>query len=387
MKKKIISCLMVGAMVGSLLIGCGKQPATQASASQESDTSTTKEETEEFQSYDLITNIFGVGVFPLDDQITKNRHLVEDILGMKLNVANNEFTIDKTVSQLESQLATRPDGALLFLMSDTSFEPCVKLCMDSNLVFAFNTNFPTDKALLNQCLDFENFAGGISSDPYSQGVQMAEQAYKEGNKTAVLSMGARGDYNQDQRGYGFTDKFEELGGTVLQEAHSADPSEAVQKTNDLLTAQPDVDCVYGTAGDYLNCSADAKVSRGLDNLMVYGTDIDPSAVERIKDGNIAAANGGVSQTGALAMTLVINALDGHKIVDKDGKAVMLSDLEPIVITSENADQFVKLYDEGSNFVTDDEYKSLLYRYNSDVDLDTYEDYLQGYAEHVYKTLK
>lgn len=98
---------------------------------------------------------------------------------------------------------------------------------------------------------------------------------------------------------------------------------------------------------------------------------------------IAAANGGVNHSGSLAMTLIINALDGHKIVDENGKAVMLSDMEPIVITADNADAFVKLYNEGSNFVTDEEYKNLLYRYNPDVDMAAYKDYLTRYADHIY----
>ncbi|WP_289444289.1 hypothetical protein, partial [Klebsiella pneumoniae] len=70
-------------------------------------------------------------------------------------------------------------------------------------------------------------------------------------KTAVISAGASGDYAHDRRIIGFTEAFEAGGGEVLFVSHSADPSEGVQKTNDLLTAYPDVDCVYACGNDYV----------------------------------------------------------------------------------------------------------------------------------------
>lgn len=401
MRRKLLGILMTAALTGALLAGCQSQtegtsePGADAADNGNGDENTPPPEgTEGTQganddanaqgaSYSIVTNTFGVGVFPLDDVVARNRHLVEDILGMDFSVANNEFTTDKALEQLQTQLSTNPDGALLFLMSDVSFDPCIKACMDAEIVFGFNTNFPTNEEALNRCLEYENFAGGISSDPYKQGAQMAEYAYKDGCRKAVLTLGALGDYNQDQRCKGFTDKFTELGGAVLQEAHSADPSEAVQKTNDLLTSQPDADCIYGGAGDYVIASANIKESRQL-SINVYGTDIDPTSVEQISSGLVTAANGGVNHSGSLAMTLVINCLDGHKIVDENGKAVMLSNMEPIVVTAENAQQFVKLYAEGSNFISDEEYKSLLYRYNPDVDMNTYVEFLEGYADRVYQ---
>lgn len=60
-----------------------------------------------------------------------------------------------------------------------------------------------------------------------------------------MTTAAIGDYCDDKRIEGFTEVFEAGGGEVVYVAHSGDPSEATQKTNDAVTANENVDCIYG----------------------------------------------------------------------------------------------------------------------------------------------
>ena len=390
MRKRICSLLMAGVLAGTLLAGCGandKKTDAKDSAKQEQ-TSAQGEKNDGAakpagDSYTIATNTWGAGAYPLEDIVRNDQYLC-DQLGFTLDVANNEFTADKVVSQLESQLANSPDGVLFLGIAQTTFVPVVNAIHTKGIPFAFDSNFPEEQ-LQKKCAEMEEFCGGVSADPYAMGKTIADQALKDGHKTAVLDCAAIGDYSHDNRAKGFKETFEAGGGKVLQEAHSSDPSEAVAKTNDLLTAQPDADCLYATGGDYLSAAVSVKESRKLD-IALYGTDIDPSLVPACKDGQISAMNGGQGVCGVLAMTLIINKLDGKQILDADGKAPMFENLNPFVITPENAEGFQKLYDDGANFVGMDNFNKLLYRSNPDVSIDTYNEVLEGYADSVYAML-
>ena len=388
MKKRVLSLLMVGVLAGALLTGCGK---SDNKAADNNGGSVTQEEKKDDAaagegSYTIASSTWGAGAYPLDDIVSNNQYLC-NIIGGTLDVANNEFTADKVVSNLENQLANNPDGVLIQTMAQTTFGQEISDVSAKNLPFAFDSNFPEDESLVEKCYSIESFCGGVCSNPYEMGVAMAELAYADGHRTAVTTGAALGDYSHDNRMKGFKETFEKLGGTFLQDAHCADPSEAVAKTNDLLTANPDVDCIYATGGDYLSACATIKESRSDLDVAIYGTDIDPTLNPYIEDGTVTAMNGGQGVCGSIAITLIVNYLDGHQILDADGKAPLFDNLNVFTITGENAAGFQKLYDAGANLVGDDNYKKLLYRYNPDVTIETYNEVLEGYAESVYGRLE
>ena len=82
------------------------------------------------------------------------------------------------------------------------------------------------------------------------------------------------------------------------------------------------------------------------------------------------------------MCLAINLLDGHKIVDADGNVPLFDNLQVFVTTPENAEQFTDLYADGTKLITDEEYQNLLWRYNPDVTIDTYNEFLEHYGDNV-----
>lgn len=93
MHKKMLGMLLAGALMGSLLAGCGDGAQTGGDA------------------YIIAANTWGAGAYPLDDIVRNDQYLC-DQLGLTLDVANNEFTADKVVSQLENQLANNPNAVL-----------------------------------------------------------------------------------------------------------------------------------------------------------------------------------------------------------------------------------------------------------------------------------
>lgn len=405
MHKKMLGMLLAGALMGSLLVGCGDGAQTggdsgntpsqeQGNDSQDgagnegqADNGTQGDDGTQAggDAYIIAANTWGAGAYPLDDIVRNDQYLC-DQLGLTLDVANNEFTADKVVSQLENQLANNPNAVLFLGMAETTFVPVVQAIDNKGIPYAFDSNFPGDQ-LMEKCIEDALCCGGVAAAPYDMGKAIAELAIADGHKTAVITAAAQGDYSHDNRILGFTETFEAAGGEVVQVSHSADPSEAVAKTNDLLTANPDVDCVYATGGDYLSAAVSIKEQRSDLKCALYGTDVDPSLIPAIQNGSVSAMNGGQGVCGSLALTLLINYLDGHQILDADGKAPFFVNLNPFIITAENADGFQKMYDAGENFVGMENFNKLLFRNNPDVSFDTYNEVLEGYAESVYSRLQ
>ena len=373
--------------MAGLFAGCGSNEETpsseQSSATEGSTTeegSAAEEGTAAAGDISIAANTFGAGAYPLDE-IQSWTQYAADLYGVQIEFANNEFTADKVVSQCEAQMASQPDGAVYMLQIPTTTEPCMDAFENAGVYYAWNSTWPDDEAVQERLFESEYFCGGINNDPYDQGYQIGQFAAEDGCTTALVTAAAVGDYNHDRRIEGFTDAFEEGGGKVLQVAHSADPTEAVQKTNDLLSANGDADCIYGSGGDYLSAAVSCLDGRTDVNteMKIYGTDIDPTLIPLVEEGKVGAMNGSLGVQGSLALTLVINAIDGHRIEDENGQPIYFDNFECALITPENAEAYQKGYDNGTSWVGDDMYEQLLYRNNPDVSAETYNEFLENYA--------
>ncbi|NCB62364.1 MAG: sugar ABC transporter substrate-binding protein [Clostridia bacterium] len=328
--------------------------------------------------YTLGYNNFGQGAYPLDLNESVTKYALES-MGMKMTAVNNQFTVDKLITDAQNQIAQGVDGMVFWSAADTLFSPFSELCESTKTPFALGDKYPMNddtKAMLRLN---PYFAGAISTDDTVTGANMAAAALEAGHKTAVIIAAAVGDINHDLRVAGFTETFEAGGGKVLGVAHCADPSEAVQKSNDLLTAYPEVECVYGSGGDYSQGLLSALQSAGrAGDLPIYGTDIDPNVIAGVRDGTFAAANGAAGPYCAgIAGALLINYLDGHPILDENGQAPMSNGIMTITVTAENVDDYDQYWIQNQAF-TPEEYQALLYRNNPDVTWKDYEDLINNY---------
>ena len=221
------------------------------------------------------------------------------------------------------------------------------------------------------------YTGCVVSPAYQQGVSIAELALADGNKSSIISAAAIGDYTHDQRIAGFTATFEAGGGEVVYVAHSADPSEGVQKANDFMTAYPDADMIYCAGGDYVAATISAMATQSGADYKLYGTDMSPETAQSIIDGDVVALNGGQWVCGSIVTALLINRLDGHPILDADGKAPYFDNLPSILITQENAKGFIELMTTGGGLLKAEDFEQLLYRTNPDVDYQTFYDFIDN----------
>lgn len=331
------------------------------------------------ESYVLGYNNFGQGAYPLDLNESTTKYALES-MGMQMTSVNNQFTVDKLITDAQNQISQGVDGMVFWSAADTLFRPFSELCESTKTPFALGDKYPMGDDTKAMLRENPYFAGAISTDDYTTGVKMAELALADGHRTAVLIGAAVGDINHDLRLSGFTKAFTGGGGEVLGEFHCADPSEAVQKANDALTAYPDVDCVFGSGGDYSQGLLSALESAGrAGDLPIYGVDIDPNVIAGIRNGTIRAAAGACGPYCAgIAGALLVNYLDGHPVLDENGQAPMTNGLNAIFVDSTNVDDFEEYWINNQIF-SPEVYQNLLYRNNPDVTWQDYLDLIDNYS--------
>lgn len=239
----------------------------------------------------IAANTWGVGAYPLDIIFEALTPLETSAGDLSIDLANNEFKVDKVVTDLQNQLTSGADGVLFLGMSQTIFPTVAQLCQNFEVPFVFHANIPAD-ADWPAIQENAYYTGAVISQEYAAGAAMGELGLADGNQTAIISAAALGDYVHDQRIAGFTDTFEAGGGEVVYVAHSAAPSEGVQKANDFMTAYPDADMIYCTGGDYLSATISAMSSRPEADYKLYGSDMSPETAQSILDGDVTALNGG-----------------------------------------------------------------------------------------------
>lgn len=390
MKKRLLGMVLAVAMASSFVFaGCGnsdgstqKQPAgqdTEESSVQES-SENTGGQTGDIANlgYTFATNDFGQGEYSLDI----NAWIVESVakhVGSGVDVVDNQFTVDNIVTQLRSQLSKSPDGVCMIGIAETVFPAISAACQEANVPYAFFATPPVDEDVAVMEED-PLYAGTVLFDPEAEAAYLAEKAYEAGGRKAVILAGAQGDYNHDHRITGFTKRFEELGGEVLDVARCDNPGQGDEKGSNLLSANKDADVAIGAGAGYITSLEGIREKMGLD-YKIYGCDTTPNLIQDVIDGKVEIISAGANTGAGFAEILLINKLLGHPILTDEGKAPYTKDLTLFYCDASNCEKFQKFWDECQKApLTQEEVMNLI---GEDV---TYEDFinaLKNYAEDSY----
>lgn len=329
------------------------------------------------KSYKFGVNTWGSGV-PILDLFGDEAEYAIKTFGMTDTRASDDFTSDKELANIQNFCSSGVNGIVMQASAVTTFPQMAQVCQDAKVPFVMNVFIGNDADRDKIAASNPYYVGAIDSDMIYDGKVIAQLAIADGMKTALIIGGNIGDNNMDQRVKGFTDEFTAKGGTVVAEARCTDPSESATKAEDMISAHKDADMVYSLVGDYVPAPVAAIEKLGLTgDMKVYASCVDKTTADYIKQGLVAQANDGIGLAAALAPTLLLNYLDGHKIVDANGKAPRFQTI-PFIVNKDNVDAYVSIfYTEGVHPITEDVLKSLCYRYNKDVTYQTYVDLIKN----------
>lgn len=384
MKKRLLGMVLAVAMASSLaLTGCGSGGDSGQSndtqgiggSSEQENTSSSSGQSGDLSNlgYTFATNDFGQGEYALDI----NAWVIDSVaqhVGSTVDVVDNQFTVDNIVTQLRSQLSKGPDGVCMIGIAETVFPAISQACQEANVPYSFFATPPVD-ADVEIMKEDPLYAGTVLFDPEAEAAYLAEKAYEAGGRKAVILAGAQGDYNHDHRITGFTKKFEELGGKVLDVARCDNPGQGDEKGSNLLSANKDADVAIGAGAGYITSLEGVREKMGLD-YKIYGCDTTPNLIQDVIDGKVEIISAGANTGAGFAEILLINKLLGHPILDADGKAPYTKDLTLFYCDSSNCEKFQKFWDEyQKNPLTQEEVMNLI---GDDV---TYDDFITALKNH------
>ena len=337
--KKILAIILALVMVLALAAcGGGAAPAaTDAPATQAPSAGGEKK-----FDYTIGINTWGSGV-PVLDMFGNAKQFTLESVGCKVNRMSDDFTADKELQNVQNLCAAGVDGMVINAAAVSTVPQIAKECENAKIPFAFDVFVGENPDLEKLADSNEYYCGAIDLDMVYDGQVIGQMAYDAGCRKAVCIGGNIGDNNMDQRSQGFTEKFTELGGVVLSEARCTDNSECLTKASDMLSANMDADCIYCFVGDYVEGSRTALENLGLtDQVKMFVSCVDEATAGLIADGSIYGGNDGISMASYISSTLVLNYLQGNKIVDANGKAPRLS-THPFQVTKDNAEAYSKAF--------------------------------------------
>lgn len=290
---------------------------------------------------------------------------------------NDEAKTEKVVQNVQNLISSGVKGIVFFGIVDTLFPVISQKCEQAKVPFVIYDHLPTDSTLATLRKN-PYFVGAVGEHDYDAGYPIGEYAGKAGLKKAILVTGKRGDTTHEARVKGFTDAFKKAGGNVVDVGWGCSTlADAVQKTEDLLTAHPDIDTIYGTGGDFGLGALQALKKHPNVKAKVYITDLDPNVLTGLSTGDVAAANGAHWVNASFATALLQNYLSGHKLKDKDGNAPVAT--VPILVLPANQEKLYQKFWIDNQPFTASELKNLCYQWNNKITFDSFQKVLTNYS--------
>lgn len=291
-------------------------------------------------------------------------------------VSNDEAKVEQTVQNVESMISAGVDGIVFFGVSDTLFPVVSQKCQKAKIPFVCYDHIPSDQTLAVLQKN-PYFAGVVGEHDYDAGYPIGEYAAKQGLKKAILITGKNTDTTHSNRVKGFKDAFTKAGGTVLDTGWgNSTLSDALSKTDDLLTAHPDVDCVYATGGDFGSGAMQALTKHPNVKAKLFTTDLDPDILTGLSKGTIAAANGAHWVNVDFATALLVNRLNGNEL--RDGTKAPVLTVPVLTLPSAQEALYTKFWLNSEPFSAK-EMQQFAKPFSSSVTLDTFKTALKDYS--------
>jgi ribose transport system substrate-binding protein len=209
------------------------------------------------KSYKIGVNTWGSGV-PILDLFGDEAEYALKTFGCTTTRMSDDFTSDKELQNIQNMCSAGVDGICMQGAAVSTVPQMAQVCKDAKVPFVLYTFIGDDATREDLAANkpLLCWARWILDMVYD-GKVVAEMAYNDGCRTAVIIGGNIGDNNMDQRSQGFTEQFEAMGGKVLAQARCTDASECPTKAEDMLSANMDADCIYAMVGDYIPGSLSA----------------------------------------------------------------------------------------------------------------------------------
>lgn len=296
-----------------------------------------------------------------------SKYVIEAFGGTAVSVDNN-FTVDKIVTDLENLIASGVDGLIVWSPTPTLFPVISQMCLEAKVPFVLNDKVPVQEALREQLRQNPYFVGGIAPANAEYGESIAEFALEKGWKTCIVNTSQPGDPTDQPRLDAFREIFESAGGEILDIVRSAGIDGGKSQMENSLIANPDPDFVYGVGSSFGIGAVQALEKYDYDTKVVT-SGLESAVLDFLAEGKMAMANGDNWICGTFSAIMLQNYLDGTPFLDENGEAPIIDNVGFYRVTSEQVELYKKFFIEEHPYSVDE----ILQMSGEDF---TYEDFLK-----------
>ena len=271
-----------------------------------------------------------------------SKYVIEYFDGSVIMVDDN-FTVDKIVTDIENLIATGVDGLVVWTPTPTLYPIISQMCLKAKVPFVLSDKVPEQQALRDQLRQNPYFVGGVGPANEEYGIEVANYALSQGWKTCIVNTTAPGDPTDEPRLIAFRKAYEAGGGKILDIARSSSGDQTGQAaTENSLIAHPNPDFIYGV-GSALGIGAVRALEKFNYNTKVVTSGLEEEILNYLAEGKIAMANGDYWVSGTYAAIMLQNYLEGFPLKDENGQAPIYDQVGFFNVESQQVDLFKKCF--------------------------------------------
>ncbi len=253
-------------------------------------------------------------------------------LGIQLITTNAESDLNKEISDIQSMVDQGVDALIISPLASEGLDPALDYAKDAGVPLMTIDRLLTTK---QACVDY---IGWVGSDFVEQGRRAADAMIREtgGEGNVAILLGAPGVNVTTDRNQGFLDRLDEVDHDltiVAQQAANYERALGQTVTEQLITADPDIDAIYAHNDEMALGAVAALQAAGYQagDVAIITIDGTQGAVQGIIDGWVS----GVIESNPRFGPLAFRALDLFYNGDGVPEVTIISDKE---YTKDNAQQ-------------------------------------------------
>lgn len=364
MKKKVLSGLICAAMVAGMLAGCGssdkgtteaaKTGTTQAAATEAGDKSAATEGaetpagTESEAGKDTAANgDLTIGSVIMNTsgewfaEVIAGQEAAAKDLGVKFSIVSSDNEVSKESDNVATYVAQQVDALVISPLSVDASVAAVENAKDASIpVVNWNTTVNTDT---EGFVGVSNYDLGGKTGEYVK--EYVEKNFPDGCKMAIIG---NSSYEVGvERCKGFKDAIQDVAGLeVVAEQDAELQEEGLDITEQILTANPDVQLIWAwNQTSLLGCVA-ALQNAGNTDVVVMGTDMSVDLAKDMQSDNVKLQAITTQMPYDIGYKAVENAVKAAK-----GETIDKETLVPLkTYTKDNADEVQTYIDEHKDLV-------------------------------------
>lgn len=223
-----------------------------------------------------------------------------------------DLSAEGVMAAAENFVTSGVDGLIVVNMSEASMINIGKVCQENGVPFVQAYRTLNDPDISAQLEANPYYVGRVHEDEYASAYELGKKLAATGAKKVVMFSSNHGDTTYETRAQAYRDACKDFGMELLLEQWDIpDDTTATETIVNVLNAYPEIDGILTVKCNFVPFIVTAEETVGItDWLPIVGVDFDTTLGENIAKGQITAVAGGHQADGALALTMLVNAING-----------------------------------------------------------------------------